>query len=96
MAKPSNSKEIRIQRVYDAPLKAVWDAWCDPEQAKHWWGPRGFTLTHHSKDLRPGGIWHYTMHGPDGTDWVNKTQASSRCKGWKWIAQRPRRRLFCF
>src|SRR5512145_208971 len=73
MAKKSSSKEIRIQRVYDAPLKAVWDAWCDPEQVKHWWGPRGFTLTHHSKELRPGGIWHYTMHGPDGTDWVNKT-----------------------
>jgi uncharacterized protein YndB with AHSA1/START domain len=73
MAKQSSSNEIRIQRVYDAPLEAVWDAWCDPEQAKHWWGPRGFTLTHNSKDLRPGGIWHYTMHGPDGTDWVNKT-----------------------
>jgi uncharacterized protein YndB with AHSA1/START domain len=73
MTKPNKPTEIHIQRVYDAPLKAVWDAWCDPEQAKHWWGPRGFTITHHSKDLRPGGIWHYTMHGPDGTDWINKT-----------------------
>ena len=26
-----------------------------------------------SKDLRPGGIWHYTMHGPDGVDYPNKT-----------------------
>jgi uncharacterized protein YndB with AHSA1/START domain len=38
-----------------------------------WWGPRGFTLTTHSKDLRPGGTWVYTMHGPDGTDYPNKT-----------------------
>jgi uncharacterized protein YndB with AHSA1/START domain len=65
--------EIRITRVYDAPVSAVWDAWTDPAQAAHWWGPRGFTLTTHSKDLRPGGRWVYTMHGPDGTDYPNKT-----------------------
>ncbi len=71
---PSNkSKDIRITRVYDAPVSVVWDAWTDPEQVAKWWGPRGFTLTTHSKDLRPGGIWHYTMHGPDGTDYPNKT-----------------------
>ncbi len=23
--------------------------------------------------LAPGGHWHYTMHGPDGTDYPNKT-----------------------
>ena len=44
-----------ITRVYDAPVEAVWDAWTDPEQVAQWWGPRGFTLTTHSKDLRPGG-----------------------------------------
>src|SRR3982751_5352508 len=46
----------------------VWEAWVDPAQAAHWWGPRGFTITTHSKDLRPGGHWRYTMHGPDGVD----------------------------
>lgn len=64
--------EIRLVRTYDAPLKAVWDAWTDPNQAAQWWGPRGFTLTTHSKDLRPGGSWVYTMHGPDGVDYPNK------------------------
>ena len=54
-------------------MKAVWDAWTDPKQVAQWWGPRGFTLTTHSKDLRPGGSWVYTMHGPDGTDYPNKT-----------------------
>ncbi len=72
MSKPK-SNELHLTREYDAPVKTVWDAWNDIEQVKQWWGPRGFTLTSHSKDLRPGGIWHYTMHGPDGTDWPNKT-----------------------
>lgn len=73
MAAKSKPNELHISRIYDAPVKAVWDAWCDPEQAAKWWGPRGFTLTTHSKDLKPGGHWHYTMHGPDGTDYPNKT-----------------------
>jgi len=74
MATKNKSNEIKITRVYDAPVKAVWDAWTDPKQVAQWWGPRGFTLTTHSKDLRIGGIWHYTMHGPDGVDYPNKTK----------------------
>jgi uncharacterized protein YndB with AHSA1/START domain len=70
-ATPSN--EIRLTRIYDAPVSAVWDAWTDLAQVAQWWGPRGFTLTTHSKDLRPGGTWKYTMHGPDGTDYPNTT-----------------------
>jgi uncharacterized protein YndB with AHSA1/START domain len=68
------TNELKLTRVYDAPIQAVWDAWNDPEQAAQWWGPRGFTITTHSKDLRVGGHWHYTMHGPDGTDYENKTK----------------------
>ena len=71
MAARSSSNEIRLTRVYDAPVQAVWDAWTLPEQVAKWWGPRGFTLTTHSKDLRPGGHWRYTMHGPDGVDYPN-------------------------
>lgn len=70
----SKSNEIHLSRIYDAPVKMVWDAWNEPDQVAQWWGPRGFTITTHSKDLKPGGIWHYTMHGPDGIDYVNKTK----------------------
>lgn len=68
-----NSNQIHIERVYDAPVRAVWDAWTDPAQVGRWWGPRGFSITTHSKDLRPGGTWRYTMHGPDCTDYPNVT-----------------------
>jgi len=73
MVARNNSNEISITRVYDAPVQAVWEAWTDPDQVAQWWGPRGFTLTTHSRELRPEGIWHYTMHGPDGVDYPNKT-----------------------
>jgi uncharacterized protein YndB with AHSA1/START domain len=74
MAIRNDSNEIRLTRVYDAPVRAVWDAWTIPEQVEQWWGPRGFTLTTHSKDLRVGGTWRYTMHGPDGVDYPNVTK----------------------
>jgi uncharacterized protein YndB with AHSA1/START domain len=74
MTTQTKSNEIKLTRVYDAPVKTVWEAWTDPEQAAKWWGPRGFTITTHSKDFKPGGIWHYTMHGPDGTDYPNKAK----------------------
>lgn len=65
--------EIYIERIYDVTVKAVWEAWTDSDKVEKWWGPRGFSLTTHSKDLRAGGHWHYTMHGPDGTDYPNRT-----------------------
>jgi uncharacterized protein YndB with AHSA1/START domain len=73
MPHPDRSNEIHLTRLYDAPVALVWSAWTDPEQVKLWWGPRGFSLTTHSHDLRPGGHWRYTMHGPDGTDYPNNT-----------------------
>jgi uncharacterized protein YndB with AHSA1/START domain len=73
MATRSKSNTISVTRTYDAPLNAVWEAWTNPEEVAQWWGPRGFSLTTHSHDLRTGGHWHYTMHGPDGTNYENTT-----------------------
>lgn len=71
MANAPKDNEIHLVRFYDAPVRTVWEAWTDPEKAAHWWGPRGFTIATHSKDLRVGGHWRYTMHGPDGFDYPN-------------------------
>ena len=73
MAAKNKPNELYITRIYDAPVKMVWDAWVEPKQVAQWWGPRGFTLTSESKDVTPGGKWIYTMHGPDGKDWPNMT-----------------------
>ena len=35
-------------------------------------GPDGFTTTTHSHDFRPGGVWRFVMHGPDGRDYQNR------------------------
>ena len=66
--------EISATRVFDAPRDLVWRTFTDPEMISNWWGPEGFTTTTHKRDLRPGGFWHHTMHGPDGTDYPNFTE----------------------
>jgi uncharacterized protein YndB with AHSA1/START domain len=66
-------REIVIARVIDAPRDLVWRAMTDPRQVVHWWGPHGFTTTIEKMDVRPGGVWKHVMHGPDGTDYPNKS-----------------------
>ncbi|MCR9143629.1 MAG: SRPBCC domain-containing protein [bacterium] len=69
-----SDKELITHRVLAAPPEIVFDVWSDPAHVSMWWGPRGFTTTTHSMDLRPGGEWHFTMHGPDGRDYVNRIE----------------------
>jgi uncharacterized protein YndB with AHSA1/START domain len=70
----TSDREIVVTRVFDAPRERVFEAWTDPERVVQWWGPRGFTTTIHEMDVRPGGIWRFTMHGPDGTDYPNRVE----------------------
>lgn len=67
-----NPVEILICRTFAAPRELVWQAWSDAKHVGRWWGPAGFTTTTHAMDFRPGGSWRYTMHGPDGRDYVNR------------------------
>jgi Uncharacterized conserved protein len=68
------NRTIALTRIFDAPREIVWKAWTDPDGISNWWGPNGFTTTTRSMDLRPGGKWEHTMHGPDGVDYPNFTE----------------------
>lgn len=68
----STDREIVITRMFKAPPELVWRAWTDPAQIVRWWGPAGFTTTTHAMDVRPGGVWRFDMHGPDGRDYPNR------------------------
>ena len=59
-------------RVFDAPRELVWTAWTDPKHLAQWWGPNGFSTTTSAFDMRPGGVWRFVMHGPDGRDYQNR------------------------
>jgi uncharacterized protein YndB with AHSA1/START domain len=65
-------REIVVTRVLDAPRELVFDAFTDAKHIRQWWGPNGFTITTHEMDVRPGGVWRFIMHGPDGVDYKNR------------------------
>jgi len=69
----TKNRELFITRVLNAPVDLVWEAWTSPEHIANWWGPDGFNNTIYTMDVRPGGLWHFMMHGPDGTDYENKS-----------------------
>jgi len=69
----ASDREIVITRDFDAPRELVWEAMTDPLHVVQWWGPRGFTTTIEEMDVRPGGVWKHVMHGPDGTDYPNRS-----------------------
>jgi uncharacterized protein YndB with AHSA1/START domain len=63
---------IIATRIFDAPRDLVFDVWTDVKHLSQWWGPDGFTTTTRAFDPRPGGIWRFVMHGPDGRDYQNR------------------------
>jgi uncharacterized protein YndB with AHSA1/START domain len=66
-------RELTITRLLNAPIKLVWKVWTEPEHIAKWWGPNGFTNTVNKMDVKAGGEWDLIMHGPDGTDFKNKS-----------------------
>jgi uncharacterized protein YndB with AHSA1/START domain len=72
-AESTADRDIILSRLFDAPRELVWEVWTDPRHVVNWWGPNGFSTTIHEMDVRPGGVWHHTMHGPDGKDYPNKS-----------------------
>jgi len=71
-ATETSDRELVFSRVFDAPRELVFEAWTDPEQVVQWWGARGFSTMIQEMDVRPGGVWRFIMHGPDGTDYDNR------------------------
>lgn len=64
-------REIVISRLFSYPREFVFAAWTDPAHLIQWWGPQGFTNTFEEIEVKPGGVWKFIMHGPDGVDYPN-------------------------
>ncbi|MEX0800586.1 MAG: SRPBCC family protein [Dehalococcoidia bacterium] len=60
-----SDREIRIERVFDAPRDLVWRAYTDPKLVEQWWG-RGNKLAIERLEVERGGHWRFVEHGPDG------------------------------
>ena len=69
----TSDREIVSSAVFNAPRDVVFRAWSDPNHIAKWWGPKGFTNAFEEFDMRPGGMWRFVMHGPNGADFPNES-----------------------
>ena len=67
------NRELYIKKMLHASIEEVWEVWTTAAHIANWWGPSGFTNTIYKMDVRAGGEWLLTMHGPDGKRYPNKS-----------------------
>jgi uncharacterized protein YndB with AHSA1/START domain len=58
-------REIRIERIFNAPRERVWRAMTEPELVAQWWG-RGNKLVIERMEVERGGHWRFVEHSPEG------------------------------
>ena len=60
-----DAQTVRLERTYDAPAAAVFDAWTNPEVLKRWWkADPAYDPAQIELDLRVGGGYRLSMHDP--------------------------------
>lgn len=64
--------EFKTWRLFSQPPRSVFAALSSPERLARWWGPSGFSNTFEVFEFQSGGVWRFTMHGPDGTNYLNE------------------------
>ncbi len=61
----SDGKTLRIERTFQAPAEAVFDAWTSEEVIRRWWqAERGWETAEAEVDLRVGGALRVVMRDP--------------------------------
>jgi len=75
-----SDRELMVSRLIEGPRDVVFEAFTEVQHLSRWWGPKGFTTTTRTFEFSEGGVWEFTMHGPDGTDYPNWIQ---------WMEIRP-------
>jgi len=68
VAERSDTRTIRIERIFDAPRELVFDAWTKPEYLLRWFAPQGCTIHFEHIDVRPGGRFHSCIYNPSFGD----------------------------
>jgi uncharacterized protein YndB with AHSA1/START domain len=68
----SETRELSLTRIINAPPEKVYRAWTEPELFKQWFAPRPWTTPHAELNVRPGGGNLIVMKGPGGQEFPNR------------------------
>jgi uncharacterized protein YndB with AHSA1/START domain len=62
-----SDREVRFERIFDAPRDLVWRAFTEPDLVAKWWG-RGHDLDVERDEVVRGGHWRYVENAPSGPE----------------------------
>ena len=68
MTERTETKDVVVERVMEAPIDHVWKMWTEPEHFAAWYGPPGAAVEVITMDVRVGGrrLVAMSMTTPDG------------------------------
>lgn len=64
----TETKDVQIERTFDAPIDLIWAMWTEAEHFANWYGPMGATIPRVDMEVVVGGHRHIAMEmeTPDG------------------------------
>lgn len=65
---PASDRELVFTRLIDAPRAALYRCWTEPALMKQWLAPKPWETPVVEVDARPGGVFRFVMHGPNGEE----------------------------
>lgn len=68
----ASTRTLTLKRVFNAPVKLVWEAWTNSDHVVQWWAPKGMKINVAEHDFKVGGKWKYTMPMPDGSLFISE------------------------
>jgi uncharacterized protein YndB with AHSA1/START domain len=68
----SKSGTLTINKVFNAPVELVWEAWIKPEHILQWWAPPGMKINLEEHNFKVGGKWKYSMPMPNGSLFISE------------------------
>lgn len=68
----AKNRTLTINKVFNAPVKLVWEAWINPEHIVQWWAPPGMKIKLEEHNFKVGGKWKYSMPMPNGQEFISE------------------------
>jgi uncharacterized protein YndB with AHSA1/START domain len=70
----TETRDLVLTRLIDAPRERVFQAWTQPELLTQWFAPKPWSTPRATVDLRPGGASMVVMADAEGNEYPNPGQ----------------------
>ncbi len=68
----AKKRTLTLQKVFNFPVKTVWEAYTNSDHIVQWWAPKGMKIDVIENNFVVGGKWKYCMPMPDGNLFISE------------------------